>query len=108
LRQQALADGMMDASQPRRREIALPQDEGRVEWIALQRAKVDRAVIELEKEAAGLGALTTIGEITIACALGYLDFRFAHEPWRQAAPKLAAWYESVLRLAPIAQTMPVG
>ncbi len=108
LRQQALADGIMDASQPRRREIALPQDEGRVEWIALQRAKVDRAVAELETEAGSLGALTTIGEITIACALGYLDFRFAHEPWRQAAPKLAAWYEGVLKLAPIARTMPVG
>ena len=108
LRQQALADGIMDASQPRRRELALPQDEGRVEWIAGQRAKVDRAVAELEGEAGSLGALTTIGEITIACALGYLDFRFAHEPWRPAAPKLAAWYEGVLKLAPIAQSMPVG
>lgn len=108
LRQQALADGIMDASQPRRRELGLPQDEGRVEWIAGQRAKVDRAVAELEGEAGSLGALTTIGEITIACALGYLDFRFAHEPWRPAAPKLAAWYESVLKLAPIAQTMPIG
>jgi glutathione S-transferase len=108
LRQQALADGIMDASQPRRRELALPQDEGRVEWIALQRGKVDRSIAELEKEAGGLGALTTIGEITIACALGYLDFRFAHEPWRPAAPKLAAWYETVLKLAPIAETMPVG
>jgi glutathione S-transferase len=29
LRRQALGDGIMDASQPRRREIALPQDEGR-------------------------------------------------------------------------------
>ena len=108
LRQQALADGIMDARQPRRRELALPQDEGRVEWIAGQRAKVDRAVAELEKEAASLGTLTTIGEITIACALGYLDFRFAHEPWRHAAPKLAAWYESVLTLPPIERTMPVG
>ncbi len=108
LRQQALGDGIMDASQPRRREIALPQDAGRVEWIALQRGKVDRAVAELETEAGGLGALTTIGEITIACALGYLDFRFAHEPWRPAAPKLAAWYDRVLKLPPIAETMPVG
>jgi glutathione S-transferase len=52
--------------------------------------------------------LTTIGEITIACALGYLDFRFAHEPWRPAAPKLAAWYARVLGLPPIAETMPIG
>ena len=108
LRQQALADGILDASQPRRREIALPQDEGRVSYIALQRGKVDKAIAALESEADGLGELTTIGEITIACALGYLDFRYANEPWRGAAPKLAAWYERVVKLPPMAQTMPVG
>lgn len=108
LRQQALGDGILDASQPRRREIALPQDEGRVAYIAQQRGKVDKAIAALESEAETLGELTTIGEITIACALGYLDFRYANEPWRGAAPKLAAWYERVLKLPPLAQTMPVA
>ncbi|MCX7381381.1 MAG: glutathione S-transferase N-terminal domain-containing protein [Alphaproteobacteria bacterium] len=108
LRQQALGDGIMDASQPRRRELALPQDDGRVEWIALQRGKVDRAIDALEAEADSLGNLTTIGEITIGCALGYLDFRFAHEPWRPGHPKLDAWYARVVTLAPLAGTLPVG
>lgn len=108
LRQQALADGILDASQPRRREIALPQDEGRAQYIALQRGKVDKAIAALEAEADQLGNLTTIGEITIGCALGYLDFRFANEPWRPAAPKLAAWYERVVKLPPLAETMPAG
>lgn len=106
LRQQALADGIMDASQPRRREIALPQDPGRIDYIAQQRGKVTRAVAELESEADTLGALTTIGEITIACALGYLDFRYANEPWRPGHPKLEAWYTKVVTLPPMAQTMP--
>lgn len=106
LRQMALGDGMMDACQPRRREIALPQDAGRIEYIATQRAKVDRAIVVLEAEADKLGALTTIGEITIACALGYLDFRYANEPWRPAAPKLTAWYARVSAMPPIAQTAP--
>ena len=108
LRQQALADGILDASQPRRREIGLPQDEGRAAYVALQRGKVEKAIATLEAEADSLGNLTTIGEITIGCALGYLDFRFANEPWRPAAPKLAAWFERVSKLAPLAQTMPVG
>lgn len=106
LRLQALGDGIMDACQPRRREIALPQDDGRKEYIATQRGKVDRSIAALEAEADKLGALTTIGEITVACALGYLDFRYANEPWRPAAPKLAAWYAKVAAMPAIAQTAP--
>ena len=108
LRQEALGDGIMDASQPRRREIALPQDEGRAAFITMQRGKVTRAVEVLEAEAEKLGALTTIGEITIGCALGYLDFRYANEPWRPGHPKLTAWYARVVALPPLAETMPVG
>jgi glutathione S-transferase len=108
LRQQALADGIMDASQPRRREVALPQDDGRKEYIALQMGKVARALDAFEAEADSLGALTTIGEITLGCALGYLDFRFAHEPWRPGHPKLEAWYAKVVAMPPLAKTMPVG
>src|SRR5215468_6396262 len=108
LTQEALADGILDATQPRRRELTLPQDEGRKAYIALQQGKVARAVIEFEKQASSLGNLDTIGEITIGCALGYLDFRFANEPWRPGHPKLTAWYEKVVNLAPLAETMPVG
>lgn len=108
IRQGALGDGIMDAAQPRRRELALPQDEGRTTWIAQQQGKVARSLDALEAEAGSLGDLKTYGEITIACALGYLDFRFANEPWRPGHPKLTAWYERVVALKPMAETMPVG
>jgi len=108
LQQEALADGILDAAQPRRREISLPQDEGRKSYIALQQGKVARAADLLEKEAGSLGMLATIGEITIGCALGYLDFRFANEPWRPGHPKLEAWYAKVVKLPPLAETMPAG
>ena len=106
--QEALGDGILDATQPRRREIALPQDEGRKGYIELQQGKVTRALEVLEKEAGSLGMLTTIGEITIGCALGYLDFRYANEPWRPGHPKLEAWYAKVVKLPPLAETMPVA
>jgi glutathione S-transferase len=106
--QQALGDGILDATQPRRREIALPQDEGRKAYIDVQRGKVSRALDVLEKEADSLGDLSTIGEITIGCALGYLDFRYANEPWRPSHPKLEAWYAKVAKLPPLAQTVPVA
>ena len=106
--QEALGDGILDATQPRRREIALPQDDGRKGYIELQQGKVKRALAVLEKEAGALGMLTTIGEITIGCALGYLDFRYANEPWRPGHPKLEAWYAKVVKLPPLAETMPVA
>ena len=108
LRLQAIGDGILDASQPRRREIALPQDEGRAAYINLQRGKVARAIEVLEKEAASLGPLKTIGDIAVACALGYLDFRFANEPWRPGHPKLEAWYASVAGMPAIAKTVPIA
>jgi glutathione S-transferase len=108
LRQEALGDGILDATQPRRREIALPQDEGRQSYIALQQGKVRAALAVLEAEADGLGMLTTIGEITIACALGYMDFRYPNEPWRPGHPKLEAWYAKVSAMPAMTRTLPPG
>lgn len=105
--QQALGDGILDATQPRRRELTLPLDDGRKAYIETQRGKVSRSLDLLESEAGSLGELKTIGEITIGCALGYLDFRYANEPWRPGHPKLEAWYAKVVKLAPLAETMPV-
>lgn len=100
----ALGDGILDATQPRRREVALPQDDGRKEYIATQQAKVTRALAALEKEY--LGDLKTIGDVAVACALGYLDFRYPHEPWRPGHPNLEAWYARVMTLPAMARSMP--
>ncbi|MCA3426741.1 MAG: glutathione S-transferase N-terminal domain-containing protein [Roseomonas sp.] len=108
LRQEALGDGILDATQPRRREIALPQDEGRQTYIALQQGKVQAALAVLEAEADSLGMLTNIGEITIACALGYMDFRYPNEPWRPGHPKLEAWYAKVSAMPAMTRTVPPG
>lgn len=108
LRQQALGDGIMDSSVPRRREQGFPPDEGRTAFITRQREAVARAVDALEQEAASLGELRTVGEIAVGCALGYLDFRFAAEDWRPGHDRLAAWYARVAELPPLAKTVPVG
>jgi len=108
LRQQALGDGIMDAAVPRRREAGLPPDEGRSAFIARQRDAVARAVDALEREAEAFGELRTIGEVAAGCALGYLDFRYAAEPWRPGHDRLAAWFARVSELPPLAKTVPVG
>jgi glutathione S-transferase len=103
---QATADGILDAAVARRLQMPHPQDDGRKAFDARQKAAVDRALDVLEKNPPK--ALSDIGEIAVACALGYLDFRFGNEPWRATHPKLAAWFEQVSKLAPLAQTVPVG
>ena len=70
--------------------------------------KVVRALDVLEAQAESLGLLETIGDIAIACALGYLDFRYPHEPWRPGHPKIEAWYAKVSALPAMARTVPPG
>jgi len=95
LRRQALADGMMDASVLRRLESRRPANEQSSAQLQLQRSKVQASLDALENE--DLGSGIDIGLISIGCALGYLDFRFATEDWRKTHPKLARWYEGFAR-----------
>jgi glutathione S-transferase len=104
LKLQAMGDGILDASVPRRWEMLKPQEEGRAAWIARQKAAVDRTLDALETDPPH--RMLDIGSIAVACALGYLDFRFAAEPWRLARPKLAAWFEAFEENPGIALTAP--
>jgi glutathione S-transferase len=107
LRRQALADGIMDAAVLARYETFLRPEERRwPAWIDGQLDKVTRGLDRLENEAGQLEARVDVGAIATACALGYLDFRFADLDWRRSRPGLAAWFtafaarESMLRTLP--------
>jgi glutathione S-transferase len=106
LRRQALADGIMDAGVLTRYETFLRPQEARWDaWIDNQKQKWRRSLDALEAEAASLDVVD-IGTIAIACALGYLDFRFADDDWRAGRPRLAAWFEQFARRPSIATTGP--
>ncbi len=90
LRRQALADGLMDAAVARRGEAARPQDEARAGVVAKLKAVVEACLDAMEQDV--LPDTPDIGTIAYGCALGYLDFRYADEPWRAKHPQLAAWY----------------
>ena len=104
LKFQAMGDGILDPSVPRRGELMKPQDEARAAWIARQQSAVERTLDALEADPPHRAI--DIGSITVDCALGDLDFRFAAQPWRDAHPKLAAWYEAFARNPGIASTAP--
>ena len=103
LRLQSLADGMLDAAVARIVESRRPEA---LRSAARQAAAMRRALAVLEAEAEALEAPLSVGQLSVGCALGYLDFRFPHEPWRDTRPKLAAWYASFAERPSMQQTWP--
>ena len=104
LRFQALGDGIADAAVLGRGEGSRASDPDRDKVIAVQRTKVARSLDLLEADPPSTHV--DIGSLAVACALGYLDFRFAAQPWREGRPKLAAWYETMAKHPCLAQTKP--
>jgi glutathione S-transferase len=100
----ALADGIADALVARRMHAGGTMDETRKAFLARQKASVERGLAVLEADPPK--GLSDIGAIAVACALGYLDLRFADEPWRPTHPRLAAWLAEVSALPPLARTAP--
>lgn len=89
----AAADGLLDAALLARYEAALrPEPLRWAEWIEGQMGKIRRALDLFEATPLAGDGPAGVVEIAVACCLGYLDFRFAHEPWREGRPKLAAFY----------------
>jgi glutathione S-transferase len=100
LRQQALADGIMDASvllvyESRWRDVAKHEKK----WIDLQAGKVDRALAVLEASPPGVDLMPHIGQIAVACALGYRDLRF-DGTWRETHPRLVQFLDEFAAAVP--------
>jgi glutathione S-transferase len=107
LRQQAMADGLLDAALLARYEAALrPEDKRWSDWSQGQMKKINSVLDQLEAEAKALKGKPTLGSISVACALGYLDFRFAANDWRSKHPKLAKWFNSFSKTPSIKATVP--
>ncbi len=104
LRFQSLGDGILDAAVPCRGEQARPHEPARDAQIARFKAAIARAIDTLEADPPTRHI--DIGSITVACALGYLDFRFADDAWRTGHPKVAAWFEAFAKNKGLAETQP--
>jgi glutathione S-transferase len=105
LRLQALCDGALDA-------CILLVYEGRwrtpehheAKWLAYQNDKVARALNVLEASPPAIDPVPSVGQIALACLLGYRDLRFA-ATWRADYPKLVAWLDAFAAQVPaFAQT----
>jgi glutathione S-transferase len=96
----ALADGILDAAlllvyEKRFRPEAIRH----APWQQRQQGKIDRALDHLEGNPPAWEPSPDYGHLTLACALGYLDFR--HEgKWRAGHPKLVAWLDKFAKAVP--------
>ncbi len=106
LRLQALGDGILDFLLVGLSEKNRPAEQQSPDLKAALQVKFKTAFDRLEKEAAS-GAFANgfgIGQIAVACVLGYADFRYADNAWRNGRPKLAAFAEQALKRPSMTET----
>jgi len=110
---EALADGVLDALILARLEAnwaGRAKAQRSQAWIDRQMVKVDASLEAMSK---GLGDKPfcsgihmSLADIAVGCALGYLDFRFAHIDWRTPHPNLAKLHEKLAQRPSFADTAP--
>lgn len=107
---EAMADGMMEAAVLMVYESRIrPEDRRHEPWVDAQWLKVNRALDAAETRwQAHLAGPLDMGQIALAVALGYLDFRHAARDWRRGRPALAAWEAAVAQRPALKATVPQG
>jgi glutathione S-transferase len=99
---EALSDGLLDASIAARMEAnwaGRTAEQRSQAWIDRQMSRVGTALTAMSQ---GLGEKPfcagnhfTLADVAVGCALGYLDYRFAHIDWRTAHPNLNKLYDKL-------------
>ncbi len=106
LRRQGLGDGILDACFSRTMERLRPQEQRSELWLGRWRDAISRGVDVLSSDLSNTGGRFDLGDVTAACALGYLDLRHGDLEWRNGRDELAAWFEAVSKRASVAATKP--
>jgi len=100
LRLQALCDGILDASLMLVYESRYRPAEMKVQsWVDRQADKAARGLTALEAAPPVLTPMPDVGQIALACVLGYRDLRFGGE-WRTNHPRLLAWLDKFAAQVP--------
>lgn len=93
---EATGDGIAEAAVLMRYEMHVrPEATRSPAWAEAQWGKIARSLAALEERwMSQLSGPLGMGQVAVAAALGYLDFRHAERDWRTGHPGLAAWYEA--------------
>ncbi len=107
---EAIADGLMEAAVLMVYETRVrPEDKVFDGWIEAQWGKAVGTAQAINDQMMGLLAGPFDGgQISLACALGYLDFRHGDRDWRATCPDLAEWYRQMSERPSLRDTMPAA
>ena len=105
---EALADGIMESAVSITYESKLrPDNEQSPSWMEAQWSKVLHAIKDLDDgEFKAMNGEMNMGQIAVACALGYLDFRHNARQWRSGHSNLASWNDKMMKLPALIKTIP--
>jgi len=107
LTEHSLANGMMEASVLLRYEtFSRPEKYRWPDWIDAQWEKVNTGLSWFNEKSEPNADKPDIAQITLACALGYLDFRSEEYNWRKQFSKLAEWHKQVSQRTSYSTTRP--
>ena len=103
---QALADGVCDAAVAAVIEGRLPEEKRNADSIRRHLAAIEAGLDALNAASEKFANEPTIGEVSVGCALGYVDFRTPDHDWRKTRKHLTKWYQRFLGTPAMVATMP--
>ncbi|MCF6325131.1 MAG: glutathione S-transferase N-terminal domain-containing protein [Gammaproteobacteria bacterium] len=103
---QALADGIVDASYNTVMEGRRDESERSQKSIERWQGSIVDSLKQIERQIGTLPDEITMAQISLAGALGYLDFRLSYLEWRKGQSNTVAWYEEFAKRASMVETQP--
>lgn len=97
----ALAQALVDAAFATVIERRRPPEKQWDGWIGRQRRTIERTLMAVNPD-----SRFDLAGVTLACGLGYLDFRLPEIDWRAIRPDLADWFGEVAQRPSMQATIP--
>ena len=104
---EALGDGLGEAVIGVSQEAQKPEDKRTQGVVDRQAGKANSGLAALDKQAGDFNEPPLMGEISVACALGYMEYRNVVPGWRENYPTLSGWYANILKRQSFILSTPV-
>lgn len=102
----SVANAIIEAQVSRRAELLRKPAERSADFVDKMRERKLRCFRALDERVPAAGTVFDLAQITTGIACSYNDWRFPDDGWRAAAPRLAAWYDTIAERPSMKATQP--